>query len=361
MLSKCRKNKFWIENIANLFCEFTLLPLDGMSLAEQMNALSRLVIIIFLVLLLLGVRFSILFLLLSLLFIIILYYIQRNNMERFKAEHYTPIRNQVSSLSSEKGAKITYGCSNSRKFCNDEILLDGYKGDPGWMSENQKLVGQPNPKTKIQPVIVPPIADLDYWRGTNLVTCPQINQQSNIDVYRSGYHVSSNCENSINQNNGCFIDEYRYKKPNFPYLLRPEESGDVNTACGYNPEQLLISGLPTNIQGSNYSREHSMKEYNENLFTQTIQPGVYTRNQINEPINSNIGISFTQQFPPKTQKTNFFNGDINYTEHDPRIIEPVFDEIQEIPRATEYNIYDPRYTVTTNRIVELWYVLSFIY
>ena len=185
MLSKCRKNKFWIENIANLFCEFTLIPLDGMRLAEQMNALSRLVIIIFLVLLLIGVRFSILFLLLSLLFIIILYYIQRNNMERFKAEHYTPIRNQVSSLSSEKAAKITYGCSNSRKFCNDEILLDGYKGDPGWMSENQKLVGQPNPKTKIQPVIVPPIADLDYWRGTNLVTCPQINQQSNIDVYRS--------------------------------------------------------------------------------------------------------------------------------------------------------------------------------
>ena len=135
MLSKCRKNKFWIENIANLFCEFTLIPLDGMSLSEQMNALSRLVIIIFLVLLLLGVRFSILFLLLSLLFIIILYYIQRNNMERFNAEYYTPNRrNQVSSLSSEKGAKVTYGCSNSKKFCDDEILLDGYKGDPKWMS-----------------------------------------------------------------------------------------------------------------------------------------------------------------------------------------------------------------------------------
>lgn len=344
MLPKCRKNKFWIENIANLFCEFTLLPLDGMSLAEQMNALSRLVIIIFLLLLLFEVRFSILFLLLSLLFIIILYYIQRNNMERFKAEHYTPTR--VSSLSLDKGAKITYGCSNSKKFCNDEILLDGYKGDPEWMSENQKLVGKANPKTKIQPVIVPPITDLDYWRGSNLVTYPQINQQTNIDLYRSGYYVSSNCENSSNpkQKDRYFIDEYRYKKPIFPYLLRPEESGDVNTACGYNPEQLLISGLPTNLSDSNYSREHSMKQYNENLYTQTIQPGVYTRNQINEPINSNIGISFTQQFPPKTQKTNFLTGDIIYTEHDPRIIEPVFNEIHEIPRATESNIYDPRFT-----------------
>lgn len=263
-------------------------------------------------------------------------------MERFNAEHYTPIsRNQVSS---EKGAKVTYGCGNCRKSCDKEILLDEYNGDPEWMSENQKLVGKPNPKTKIQPVLAPSILDLDYWRGTNLVTYPQINQQTNIDVYRSGYHVSSNCENSNNQKHVSFIDEYRYKKPNFPYLLRPEELDDVNTACGYNPEQLLISGLPTNLSGSNYSREHSMKEYNENLYTQTIQPGVYTRNQINEPINSNIGISFTQQFPPKTQKTNFLNGDINYIEHDPRIIEPVFDEIHPIPRATETNIYDPRFT-----------------
>ena len=196
MLLKCKKNKFWIEHITNLFCEFTLLPLDGMSLAEQMNALSRLVIIIFLVLLLLGVRFSILFLLLSLLFIIILYYIQKNNMERFKAEHYIPSHNSVKKIYSNNEARITYDSRNSRRFCNDEKSLDNTFNNPEWMSENQKLVGQANPKTKIQPVIVPPIADLDYWRGTNLVTHPQINQQSNIDLYRSGYHVSSNCENS---------------------------------------------------------------------------------------------------------------------------------------------------------------------
>ena len=31
-----------------------------------------------------------------------------------------------------------------------------------------------------------------------------------------------------------------------------------------------------------------------------IQPGVYTRNEIIEPVDSNIGISFTQQFEPTT-------------------------------------------------------------
>ena len=84
---KCKKNKFWLENISNLFCKFTLLPLHGMSVAEQMNSLSRLSIMIFFILLLLGFRFSGLFLVISLLFIIILYYIERNSMERFKTEY----------------------------------------------------------------------------------------------------------------------------------------------------------------------------------------------------------------------------------------------------------------------------------
>ena len=47
---KCKKNKLWLENISNLFCTCNLIPLNGMSLAEQMNSLSRLVIVIFFVL-----------------------------------------------------------------------------------------------------------------------------------------------------------------------------------------------------------------------------------------------------------------------------------------------------------------------
>ena len=86
---KCKKNKLWLENISNLFCTCNLIPLNGMSLAEQMNSLSRLVIVIFFVLYLFKFKCSGLFLLISLLFIIILYYIQKNNMEQFHAEYYT--------------------------------------------------------------------------------------------------------------------------------------------------------------------------------------------------------------------------------------------------------------------------------
>jgi hypothetical protein len=90
-----------------------------------------------------------------------------------------------------------------------------------------------------------------------------------------------------------------------------------------------------------------MKEYNKNIFTQTIQPGVYTRSQVNEPINSNIGISFTQQFEPLTSSVNPITGEIIYTEHDPRIIDPSM-FTQQPPlvetNATESNIYDPRFS-----------------
>jgi hypothetical protein len=356
---KCRKNKLWLENISNLVCSFNLIPLEGMSLAEQMNSLTRLVIIIFFVLILLDFNFSGIFLLLSLSFIIILYYIQKNNMERFHAEYYTP---PISTT--RNNPKANDDLNNSKRFCNDDVSLEGINGafnNPNWMSLNQKLAGTANPKTKIPPVVIAPLCDLSYWKGTNMVTFPQINEQSNIDVHRSGYHVSS-----CSPKNGV-IENYRSKNTHqqqfgmtqshskkgnqeeFPYIIGSAEySGEINSSWGYDPQQLMLSGLPSNLPAGVISREPVMKYYNENLFTQTIQPGIYTRNEINEPINSNIGISFTQQFPPKTHTKDQSTGNIKYTEHDPRIIEParmgIGDECYYSSEPTEYDIYDPRFT-----------------
>jgi hypothetical protein len=58
---KCQKNKLWVENISNLLCSYTLIPMTGMTLAEQMNSLSRLVIFIFMILLTTGFQSSLLF------------------------------------------------------------------------------------------------------------------------------------------------------------------------------------------------------------------------------------------------------------------------------------------------------------
>lgn len=359
---KCRKNKLWLENISNLVCSFNLIPLDGMTLAEQMNALTRMVIIIFFVMLLFNFSFSVLFLLLSLLFIIILYYIQKNNMERFHAEYYTPI------APTRSRPKISDDLNNSQRFCDDNISLEGAFNNPEWMSLNQKLVGSANPKTNIQPVVIAPLADLSYWKGTNMVTFPQINESSNIDVHRSGYHVSTKCSEKTpfvenyrrnnNQHNQLGYDKKISSRKEgdknsgtnkeFPYIIGSEYSGDVNSPWGYDPEQLMLSGVPSNLPAGVISSEPIMKQYNENLFTQTIQPGIFSRNQINEPINSNIGISFTQQFPPKTHTKDTMTGNINYTEHDPRIIEPIGrgigDECYYSSEATEADIYDPRFS-----------------
>jgi hypothetical protein len=431
-----------------------------MCLASQLNAVTRLILTIFVVLLLLDVKWAVPFLLISILFIIILYYIQKSQMEKFMSEPYKNIHAQIpipstaeelphGELSSARVKWIEKAIYNPRpglvssilnpesagRFCHDLRPLDynpelvsqnkpgpnpgGVFNNPEYMSPSQRLAGNPNPKIYIAPVITPRLADMDYWRANNLVNHSAINAESQVAAYQSGYQTISCCpgqptalvpaknpasytvpvqvednyvhrkhapvhqQPSLVQEN--FGPEHRYIpkpkrklrpipqvpckyqsymsesrenfKTNMPFLkteapmqddtiVLPNEPGWVNTTCGYNPEQLFDAGLPTNLPSGNCPQDPVMKKYNDNLFTQTIQPGLTTRNQINEPVNSNIGISFNQQFPPTTCKTNEITGEVAYTEHDPRIIEPATLEpsLPRVSLATEANIYDPRFS-----------------
>jgi len=439
---KCRKNDFWLENIPNLVCSTELVPLQGMSLASQLNAVTRLSLVIFIVLLLLDIKWAPLFLMLSILFIIILYYIQKSQMDKFRAEHYKRTKTPVKAgnlphgdLSTSKVNWINRMTSNPQtglvksvitpeeagRFCHDQRPLDynpelvrhnrpgpnpnGVFNNPEYTSLSQKLAGTANPKTFIAPVITPPLAAMDYWRANNLVNHSAVNAQSQVEAYQSGYQTISCCPGEpnllvpdknpasynvpIQLENNYSIENFGHhdyiKQPkinvnstpqvpcynqlydqegetnegfntNMPFLktnpplektiVLPNEPGWVNTTCGYNPEQIFDAGLPSNLPVGNCAKDPIMKKYNDNLFTQTIQPGLYTTSQINEPINANIGISFNQQFPPTTCKTNELTGEVKYTEHDPRIIEPATLE-PSLPRvsiATESNIYDPRFS-----------------
>jgi len=439
---KCRKNDFWLENVPNLVCSTELVPLQGMSLASQLNAVTRLSLVIFIVLLLLDIKWAPLFLLLSILFIIILFYIQKSQMDTFRAEHYKSTEIPVKAgnlphghLSSAKVKWINETISNPRpgrvksilnpeeagRFCHDRRPLDynpelvrnnrpgpnpkGVFNNPEYTSLNQRLAGSANPKTFIAPVVTPPSHAMDYWRANNLVNHSAVNAESQVEAYQSGYQTTSCCPGEPtllvpaknpadytvpvqvedNYPREDFGAEHRYwNKPkikvnptpqvpchsqlyggsevkegfktNMPFLktsppldetvVVPNQPGWVNTTCGYNPEQLFDAGLPTNLPVGNCPQDPIMKTYNDNLFTQTIQPGLYTRNQINEPINANIGISFNQQFPPTTCKTNEITGEVQYTEHDPRIIEPatVQPSLPRVALATEANVYDPRFS-----------------
>lgn len=127
-----------------------------------------------------------------------------------------------------------------------------------------------------------------------------------------------------------------------PTEIKEAESGQVNTACGYNPSQLYTSSLPTNFPSTKCERSPYLNSYHDDLFTQTIQPGVYSKNQVNEPINSNIGISFDQQLEPLTIRDNGDNS-ITFTRHDPRIMGDIIEEPQ-LETVNEANVYDPRYS-----------------
>ena len=394
-------NKIWIENIMNLFCDFKLLPLSNMTLEAKINSLTRLIIFIsILFLLVFDIKYSLFFLLTSLLIIIIFYYIIKdknmsNKMKNIKESYtYQPTfsagkngysakyRGDIKKNPTNDTENLLLKRPTAFRFCDDGVDFDFNATE--YMSINQKLVGQANPKTLIPPVIVPPSHDLTYWKANNLITHSHINEQSQYDVYQSGYQVSNCCDSQLYDPTDIKYDNYSdklvtfsemrdkteprydYKRNNYennkvfiqedikenfehsprdviePNIhIRPNESGQVNVSCGYNPKQLFQADLPTNFPSGNCQKDSNFKDYNKNLFTQTIQPNVYSRNQINEPINSNIGISFTQQFEPLTASAN--NGQIMYTEHDPRIFEH---QVIEPPEqgVNEANVYDPRFT-----------------
>lgn len=125
----------------------------------------------------------------------------------------------------------------------------------------------------------------------------------------------------------------------------PDYPGGVNRQCGYNPTQVHKSNLPSNYPASNCEQSSNMSNYNKNLFTNIIQPGVYYNSDVIEPINSNIGISFNQQFQPTTCQINR-DGSFLYKAHDPSMVNVVNPNSKDdiINEISNDNIYDPRLT-----------------
>ena len=72
------ENKFWSERFVELFCELDPIPLTSMSLERQLNALTRLVILITILLIPCCGLKSLIFLGVGIVFIIILFYSLRN-------------------------------------------------------------------------------------------------------------------------------------------------------------------------------------------------------------------------------------------------------------------------------------------
>jgi hypothetical protein len=294
--------------------------------------------------------------------------------------------------------------------------------DPDWVSPSQKLVGPPNPKFLIPPVVVAPSMDNEYWKTNNLVVRSGINATTPFDEEASGYAPSDpGCKG---KNKG-MIESGCYQLPNtklcpsdplpvieppvgFQYIptyepepvLEPNTDTDtdmvkeefsprvypqsgsmpadikagvqfnsefrsligkekqrilegncetcdelVDDHCvlinnGYHKGNLKV-GLPTNFSASECGKNAALTVFNTDVFTSTVVPGIYQNSQIIEPINSNMGISFTQQIPPTTLSEQ--DGELLFEQHDPNLYEaPAADAPDQSPNAS--NVTDPRFT-----------------
>lgn len=274
-------------------------------------------------------------------FLIMFVYNKKNTME-----HYEPTtigkpkmdRNVIYQKSPLRGCLT----DSQFKYYADPARRKPQIVDKNMKSLNHNLEGAQNPKTLIPPIITLPSHDLNWRKGTQVVP-NKINGETNENLYYSGYlSDKQDVSNSmINQrqvrypetDKGEVIENYEYAQKTW--------DDSVLADNGYDPEQFRASNFPANFPQGNCMRNPKLAEYNKRIFTQNVQPGVYYRSDVIEPINSNIGISFQQQFNPRTFEEK--DGNLEIVDHDPNFA-PMSGEIIEYPDEPQIdNVYDPRF------------------
>jgi len=231
-----------------------------------------------------------------------------------------------------------------------------------YISKNQALAGPANPKTRIAPINVAPIYDFDHWKDNDFTVPNMMNEKSVQDYYSSGYYVSEENrpkDQMCNQNaRKSYTQTYQTREDieneenveNIQNIEHFNEDRSVSSKKNKTPKKQSSFGkineknieynLPYNYEASSSQKRESVASLNEDLFTSTVVPGVYYKNQVIEPISSNSGISFTQQFPTKVM-TEDEHGDRVYESKDSQ-----FYKLNKRPETerfiSNYDVYDPR-------------------
>lgn len=361
---RCDK-KFWIENISNLFCSFEIFPMKEMTIEEQMNSLTRVVIIIFLVLFLIDYKYDFLFFTVAILLIIFLYYAIKKFSKTY--ENYGPVETVLQpfekvpwntntnnfifteNTGSQNGCSVDapkrsyleipphnsnislIDTNDSQLWCAPEIPIEKT------IDYNQKLVGPQNPKTLVQPIIPAPIYDYQSFVPNDFVVPTFLNEQRRQELYQNGY----------TETNDDIQEDYDYLDYSYP---------TIDTACGYNSQNLNYN-MPVNYNSNEIQRTKEMAQYNKNLFTIPLQPGLSTFSEVNQPYASmsNLGISMQQPFLPQTFDSSETGTDWDgipnaagqgtYVEQDPTQYKKLRPRSrpQEPSIPLRSNVYDPRY------------------
>lgn len=346
MKNICKKNLFWLENIFSL---------DGSieQLASKMNFLSILVVLMCGILYYLNYDHVFLILSLLLIIIIIIYYIQK---EMIQKESYAQFIDLEKMYENKPPYHIMIDPSqdNSKRFEPTLDVENLYTNNI--KSSNQRLVGPPNPKTLEAPLIVPRSHDFEHWKANNLVVPSHVNKTSNYDNYRSGYSIQvKNNRSAEPYKSSTAVDydnSYVYNDNNaLKYgqnLNSPQPGGYYNSSEGRRSNGPIQSNEGfmgnTNRYPANRIGGRGMSpEEEKNIYMQTIQPGIYSTIETNEPISSNIGISYQPQFKPVLKSSTGNSTTYTETKNFGELINSDFSTEPQVQTPNIYNTFDPRF------------------
>ncbi len=390
---------FWLENVSDIFSSGSLVPKSNDNFEEQMNSMTRFVMLVFIFLFFFrSSKYAISVSFLLILLISFCYYVGKSFSRKRIKEAYGNVPSvQIPNVPPPKHTAVndlvltpSYGQQQTispnlpktgnllmNQHASNPQLIDGrqssyweYQNVPleDTVSNNQKLAGTPNPKTLVQPVIPTPAYDNQVWQPNDFVVPSCINNQQRQELYTNGYIASGDTvalPNSApsspilsssqmpSKENYTPVQKKGYRSPKIPisevsfdqmsnnqYMTTADDL--VDFGCGYQPLN-LESNVPSNYMASKCQVQPNMKEYNKNLYSIPLQPGLYTKSQVNQPgaSMSNLGISYNQQFLPTTFETD--KQYQTFVELDPyQAPEPVKENYASPKDPFRRDIFDPR-------------------
>lgn len=398
-MSRCNSS-FWLYSVKDLFCSIQIIPTTHMTKQQKFNALTRLVLILFLILWCIDLKLASIFLILSLIIIIILYYLQRKPMTDIK-ENFTNSYNveyiqtpqtllpprSFKTLKLEPIEEFTLYSEQQNTLCNTGVGPPGFqecvKPEKQPKNELESLIKyntllRDDPVTRknrpdfVKSLYQPPMFQTEAWADNDFTYLPGINREGLQDDGASGYYFDKDKEGFITCDMKCkkqqlkenFVfepsesyypniqDKYeqiRHNKPSNTCLdINQNLPESIDTSMGYYPKQNKRFNLPVNLDMGQESKQNVYKAYNKNTYTTSIQPSVIENSQIIDPsaFSANLGISFTQPLA-KVSKETLPNGQLKYTVLDPKsaLKEGYSTNREAMNRApNKYNVYDPRFS-----------------
>jgi hypothetical protein len=236
----------------------------------------------------------------------------------------------------------------------------GSQGDGGntFIYQNPSRESHPHQKfghtTKGQKVfnrtLIEPFVELESRESHQYIN------PDHVDTYENSVPIPGE-----NYDSGEYEESsYSQTSPPPHYYRVDDENGDGVDNEKYNNQDQIQYGLPSNL--SVYPRpEH--RDHAREVHTQTIQPNIFSRHQVIEPINANLGVSFNGQFQHVDTDIEGKSGFYGYTRLDPQLVRDDENPVRtmENPKRNRWtkkmgpweaesgtvdmaDIYDPRFT-----------------